>query len=619
MMRPTWRLARLTSFSALALALAGEPLYGLAPARTKENVQRKAVVITHGAKLYDQPRGEGGKQAPFMQVYFLLEGEEGGRVPVSFEPSKSEADGWLGDGTFTEWNTLQMINFEPQSGRELARIFKDAGCSEQFGLSGSMGNCQQLGSEPQRSGRQRDDYSLLVPVFARDRDNYQGGFVRVNAEGPAVTPQTTLDAGRPKAGGASRLGYDLILVVDSTASMQQWFRPTTEALDGFIRGVKTQIGTGESKTPFNVGLLLYRDRKAVPDCDIGFLNKWEVDLTGDIAAVTRALTKATEASCGSDEQAEAVFDAVSRAVQDPKWHDGHYRVILLVGDAPPHPPSDREKNPLGLDVDTILQQSVERDIRFLTVKIGLEDTEAFKDLAFRGPNEVQGRFRAIEPNPAEFKQALLTALSEEWGLLTKTNQIYQQGITPQQLRSDPSIAKKFDVDSYELPIITAHLPPAAGGTGAPEFVEGWVPKKIKGKLALGEYVFMGKTQVQVLANVIETISLAAQDGVTEGSDAFIQSLRTSLATMLKMRPEDLFRSGESLGSMMEKVEILPFKTTVLRFTAEEVNAWKPADFQRLNKILGEKTELLRSFVQKPGNQHLFGSKPLLYVPRDLFP
>jgi hypothetical protein len=86
-----------------------------------------------------------------------------------------------------------------------------------------------------------------------------------------------------------------------------------------------------------------------------------------------------------------------------------------------------------------------------------------------------------------------------------------------------------------------------------------------------------------------------------------------------VQPDDLFRSGESLDSMMQKADILPFKTTVFSFTAAEVNAWKPADFERLNKILAEKTTALREYAQKPSNTHLFGDKPHIYVPRDLFP
>ena len=618
------RAATMGTWGLLAWVLffLASPAAGMPAAMTKENVQKKAVIISQDAKLFAKSSGTDGKKADFMQIFFMLEGEAGGRVPVTTSPGKPDPDGWLARDGFVEWNTLQMINFEPQSGRELVRIYSDAGCAEKFGLSGTAGQCEELGSEPQRTGKQRDDYSLLIPVMERKVDNYRGGFVRIADSGPVVKPKGDGETGGGKKAAGSQLGYDLIIVVDATASMEKWFRPTTQALDEFISSVKQQVGSGELQAPFRVGLLLYRDRKAVPDCDIGYLFRWEAELTPDIQAVSRSLAGAEEAGCGSDEAAEAVYDALSRAVQDPKWNDGHFKVVILVGDSPPHAPSNREKNPLGLDVSAITKMSEERNLRFMSFKIGLADYAEFKSLAHDVNAEVQGRFRSIDHNDqAGYKAALLGALNEEWQLLTTTNQAISLNIPKEQAQKDPTIFEKkgLDVDKYDIPIIIANLPPGSASSGAPEFVQGWVPKKIKQKLAMGEYIFLNKIVLQRFANVIDMIALAAQDGTTEGGEAFIKSLRTSLATMLNVQPDDLFRSGESLDRMMEKADILPFKTTVFSFTAEEVNAWKPADFQRLNKILSEKTIALREYGQKPSNTRMFGDKPHVYVPRDLFP
>lgn len=604
-----------------ALAAAETPLSAMTPARTPEGIQKKAVVIKHDAKLFSASKGDAGKESRFMQIYFLLEGTVGGRSPVTLAPNRTEPDGWLAAGSFVEWNTLQMINFEAQGGRELARIFEKSACSERYGRTGEAGGCPELGSEPQRAGKVRDNYNLLIPVFESDQDNYRGGFVRVTAEeGPVVKPSV---APPSKEAVKRKLGYDLILVVDSTASMEQWFRPTTEVLREFLSNVRQEIGTEESQVPFHAGLLLYRDRKKVQDCDIGYLNQWEVDLTDGVDRVIQALTSATQASCSSDDVPEAVFDALSRAVQDPKWNDGSFHVVLLVGDAPPHPASDLERNPLKLSTPDITKLAEERNIRFLTFKIGPDGAEEFRDLALAVKDKVLGRFATIEPNIADFKQQLSAAIRKEWALLTKANVLIESGqivnATPGSPAQPRAGSSKLDIDKYDLPIILANLPPGSTGSGAPEFVEGWVPKLIKKKLTMGEYIFLEKTQARTLTNVLDSVSAQADAGEREGGDSFLASLRTSLATMLKVQPEDVFRSGESLDSMMNKANILPFRTTVLSFTAEEVNTWKPADFQRLNKILGEKALALREFLQKPGNIHLFGGVEHLYIPRVLFP
>ncbi len=605
------------------LLLAPEPsASALVPARTKEQVQRKAVVVTHGALLYEQSSGESGKETTFMQVYFLLEGEAGGRLPVTREPNQSTPDGWVSKQDIVEWNTLQMINFEPQSGRGLVHIFDRAPCAAEYGLTGEKGNCEELGREPRRSGKKRDNYAILIPVFEKNRDLYRGGFVRVTSEGPVVRPQGDNELGSAETKGKSRLGYDLVLVIDATASMEHWFKPTTEVLNTFVNSVASEIGTGEKKTPFRVGLLFYRDRKlSPPSCDLGFITRWEVELTDQVASVTSALVEAHEAHCDSDEAAEAVFDGLSRAVQDPKWSDGHFKVVLLIGDAPPHNPANQDKNPLGLTVGHITKMSRERNIRFLTFKIGDTDTTEFQQLATSVPESVKGRFSAIEPDVATFKQQLLGALRKEWDLIAKANIANRQGISAADLTGGPAGDKALgiDVDSYDLPIIIANLPPNSTGNVPPEFVEGWVPKRIKKSLAMGEFVFMGRPQVQKLANITDTIAITAQEGMVDGPEAFIKNLSSSLAAMLNVAPDDIFRAGESLEGMLKKAELLPFKTTVLQFTAEEINTWKPGDFKRLNTILSEKSRLLREFAQKPSNLHIFGTKPHIYVPRDLFP
>ncbi len=609
---------RLCSIAVLALLFTVPKVAALTPARTAENVQRKVVVVTHDAVLYQNASGEDGQQAPFMQVYFLLDGERDGRFPVTLEPNQTQPDGWLKQTQAHEWNSLQMVDFAPQSGRALAQIFADARCAEHFGLTGEIGTCKPLGSEPSRLGKRKAGYSLLVPVLAREHDNYQGGFVRVTAEGgPVVAPQPNPEAARNTS--SASLGYDLVLVVDATNSMQQWFRPTTEALRSFVSQVRSQLGNGEVRSVLNVGLLLYRDRKSVQDCDIGFLTHWAADLNSDVDQVLDALSQARQTNCGSDEVAESVFDGLNRAIQDPPWNDGHFKVVLLIGDAPPHGPGNRDKNPLGLSVDSVTQMSAERGVRFLTFKIGQQDTDAFESLAFSGPSKVRGRFSALEPDAGAYKRELLAAMEREWQLLIKRNTVAARQIDAQDLASQPALQRQLDIDSYELPIILANLPPQAAGQAPPEFVEGWISKRIQGQLAVDEHIFLSKNQATRLTNVIETIALAAQDGETEGSDAFIASMRSSLAAMVNMPQEQLFRSGESLESMMRKAEVLPFRTTVLAFSAEELNTWSPADFQRLSQILSEKTKLLRAFTQKPSNARFFGQKAHLYVPRDLFP
>jgi hypothetical protein len=225
---------------------------------------------------------------------------------------------------------------------------------------------------------------------------------------------------------ACPLGYDLVLVMDTTTGMQPWLLEAADALASFVDSV--QRGCSASRTPFRMGLLFYRDRKFGTDCDLEYLFRWEAELTTDVAAVTRALARAQEADCHSDEPAESVYDALNRAILDPDWEDGHLKVVLLVGDAPPHPPSDKVKNPLGLDGDAIRKMAEVRNVRLMSFGIGAAAGAEFKALALATREEVKGRFRAIDTDDrGALRAAVLSLLGDEWELLTKSNQAVAAG------------------------------------------------------------------------------------------------------------------------------------------------------------------------------------------------
>jgi hypothetical protein len=161
-----------------------------------EDVPRKALIIKHDAKLFSNPIGKTAKEAPFMQLFFLMTPDKNflekmygfvfsekkyNRVPVlnNFSKNKKQPDGWLEKNSFVEWNTVQMINFTPQKDRQLVKIHKTKDCATDFGRTGHTGECQELGEEPQLSSKRKRQYKFLVPLFQREKGIYQGGFVRV--------------------------------------------------------------------------------------------------------------------------------------------------------------------------------------------------------------------------------------------------------------------------------------------------------------------------------------------------------------------------------------------------------------------------------------------------------
>jgi len=564
---------------------------------TAHDIPKKALIIKHEAKLFESDSSTEFEMAPFIQLYFLMTPEKNNRVPVSktFSKEKVEPDGWLEKEAFVEWDTIQMLNFEPQTERDRVKIYDSSECASEFGKLGELekittAECSLLGEEPEKNPQSR----LLIPIFQRQAENYYGGFVRLPKKNgkDKVEEQTQ----------TTRLGYDLVLVVDSTLSMEKYFSPTLQVIQAFIQVIQGDMET-EVATPFNIGLLFYRDRKQWYDCGMGYLTQWAQPLTSDTEKVMDALDIATTTECDSEDVPEAVFDGIYRAIVDTPWKKGHFKTILLIGDAPPN----FEKNPMNFTVSSLTELADEKSIRFLTFKIGdIIDIgfREFEALAHQREAAFMGRYRhIIRADIEQFETDLMDALVTEWELFEKTLTLSKKGTLD-----------SLSISAYELPIIRAQLE-----QDKRDFVKGWIPSKVKNKQVIGEYLFMRKIDLKLRILIIESIVTAVDAGLADGAIAFLDTVRQALAVHFKMKVEDIFSGSETLGDILQKANLLPFKTDLLLFTPEEVNTWKPADYEKTNQSLKEKLRLLREFENNPNHLRLFEGVPYLYVPKRYFP
>jgi len=595
------------------------------PDKSTHNVQKKAVIITHDAKLLKQSTGTVGGDAAFMNIYFIMKPSTKNRTPVSITANKSgDPDGWLENNSFHEWNTIQMIKLEPQTGRSPAKIFSNVECTDLFAKDGKVpAGCEVIGSEPNRAVEKKD-LQLLIPVFQKIKNNYQAGFIRVFESGDRSksvqktgTPLDTNDS------ATQTMGYDVVFAIDRTGSMQEYYLPTIEVIQTFIRTIESDTTNPEMKTSLlKVGLLFYQDRLIEKNkCMDNYpVTEWGQELTSDINAVINVLKNSKSATCSSEEPDEAVFDGLNRILIDTKWRDNAFKTIILIGDASPHK-ANHPKNPFHLSTTNITKEAEEKGVRFMSLKLGKGD-ESFKYFAVQREINNKGRYKEIpiQDDKELFKSNLLETMKKEWVLLTAAVKMTADKVTSTTI-STPQVQSKYNLTRYQALIIQSRLPSSysANTDPIPEFVNGWIPERINNQLAVSEFLFMGKSRLLILINILEGLSAAADIGITDGPTAFITTVRTTISSQLGIPPSQVFSSGETLSSMLEKAEILPFKTNILNFTGQEVGTWKPADFKRINTILQEKAKLMREHCSNPSNFRYFGDKPHFYVPRQLFP
>ncbi|MDR1924246.1 MAG: VWA domain-containing protein [Planctomycetaceae bacterium] len=157
---------------------------------------------------------------------------------------------------------------------------------------------------------------FLLTLAVHAEDAVIGGRDKPVAEAKA-------DTAKADVGGNQ---IDLVFVLDSTGSMSNLI----EGAKDKIWSIANSMITLPSKPTIRIGLLTYRDRGD------DYVTKL-FDLTDDIDKVFANLKLVT--ATGGGDLPESVNQALDEAVNKMSWDKTNantYRVIFLVGDAPPH-------------------------------------------------------------------------------------------------------------------------------------------------------------------------------------------------------------------------------------------------------------------------------------------
>jgi hypothetical protein len=123
-------------------------------------------------------------------------------------------------------------------------------------------------------------------------------------------------------GGLRKVGLDLVLVIDSTRSMQFVIDEVKQRLTNLVTAIQRMVPTSR------IGIVVYRDQGDE------YVVKWS-DLSFRTEKLRSFLSDIT-ASGGGDWE-EAVFDGLDAAVNELTWRKKSRKIIVLVGGSPPHP------------------------------------------------------------------------------------------------------------------------------------------------------------------------------------------------------------------------------------------------------------------------------------------
>lgn len=191
-------------------------------------------------------------------------------------------------------------------------------------------------------------------------------------------------------GGLRRVGLDVVLVIDTTVSMQFVIDEVRARLTDFVSTLQRIVPTTR------VGIVAYRDKGDA------YVVKW-TDLSFRTPKLLEFLS-GIQAAGGGDWE-EAVKDALETAIHDLNWRKKSKKVIVVVADAPPHP-WDFE------DVKRLVREFRQQGGFFSAIDVTVPSHELFDRQMWRS---LQGS-KPYEPSPLPeyYKQVAV-----QFGELTK--------------------------------------------------------------------------------------------------------------------------------------------------------------------------------------------------------
>jgi Mg-chelatase subunit ChlD len=138
---------------------------------------------------------------------------------------------------------------------------------------------------------------------------------------------------------SNRVGLDVVLVVDATDSMEgvllrlrQQAAKVCETVRRFVPNIQ-------------LGLVSYRDVKEYDPAEFTYVTKLTT-VTDKVDDFLKAVGDLRGA--GGGDIPDAVFDGLAEAMTHGGWRPGSRRVIVLIGDSPPHPRNNGIKKTLQL-------------------------------------------------------------------------------------------------------------------------------------------------------------------------------------------------------------------------------------------------------------------------------
>jgi len=601
--------------------------------QTGKRTLYQRVLTTPSCRLAQSAGASTGKAQPAFTRFYVYQRRRQGNIEwLQVGPdSHGHTVGWIPGNCAVEWKMQMTLALTNPAGRDPLLFFRDRSTPERLlaqenpkaQLTPILNNLKNQGRDPAVLAREPEhlvdmekNFYLLPVLEAEEIFTEQGFRVRLlnvasvsakEAANPApVSPQT-------QANTLKGFSAAVVFVIDSTISMGPYIQRTREAAQRIYQRLEREQLLDQVK----FGLVAFRSStQAAPRLE--YVSRMFVD-PNQVRGGENFLTKVAAlraASVSSPSYEEDSYAGVMHALDQINWNAFGGRYIVLITDAGAIE-GDNELSSTGLSAQQVRLEAQHRGVAIYTLHLKTPSGRANHASA-------QKQYTNLSLNPFLQRPLYYSVYAGEvnnFGLMLDQ---LSDAITSQvkaAYRGDMAAGSALGADpSYRASRTANPANPAASlqedaellghamrlawlgektGASAPPVFHAWISDRdfVQQQRPTTEVrVLLTKSQLSDLAQLVQQIANAANDGLISPADMF-QRLRQVAATM-GTDPNQLTAGNLNLsqmGLMAEYLDGLPYLSEVLSLDEDTWKGMEGIEQERFIRRLNTKLRYYRRY------------------------
>ncbi|NPA08713.1 MAG: VWA domain-containing protein, partial [Chlorobi bacterium] len=397
-----------------------------------------------------------------------------------------------------------------------------------------------------------------------------------------------------------KVAMDIVFVVDMTQSMQPYIDATTEAIKSMVEKISKDPVISQK---IRFGLWGYRDSLDIPGME--FVTKNFTPELQEVKTFVNTLSKVKAAKFSSQGYPEDVFSGVDDAMRKTAWRKNAIRIVVLIGDAPSHPPGHKW-NLSGQSAETLRTFANDNKIYIAAFHIVNPQAGKYNEVAemqfrtlARNPGDKSG-YKAIPANNI----ALFTTATRELAD-SLTNLIKQASLGVVRIPYAQSGHGSQNAKNIGMNIGYAALVEWLGshkGLETPRDIIAWVIDKDLLDPAISSLdvrILINKKNLDSLKKTLSDILAAGRRGIISGESFFDALLAVASAGS---RDPDQIRNAKTLaetGLLPEFLQGLPYKSQIMEMNNEIWSSMSVAQQEEFLNGLEAKIQLYVAIHDAP--------------------